>query len=303
MSRSPRVTLGVPVYNGERYLAEALTALAQQDFEDIEIIVSDNASTDASEEICRAWVARDRRFRYERQTHNRGGQWNVNHLVDLARGREFKWAYCDDLCAPSFVSECVKALDVAGPDAVMAHTRVLTIDEDSKVIEERDDSDLRLDSATAHERLYWFLKKLANQAEFGLIRTAALRRTAGVQPYIGSELLVVSELCMQGKLVGVPGQLLMLRRHDEQFGRDRYSEANWYLGSGQPQSVLPFTKINMLLLRTVARSGLSPSDKAACAGAVLRGWTLPHWRSVASDLRHLPESIRRRRLVDGARPS
>lgn len=296
------MTLGVPVYNGERYLPEALASLVAQDFEDFEIIISDNASTDGSQEISRSWAATDSRIRYERQERNRGGQWNVNHLVDIARGREFKWAYCDDVCAPRFLSECVRALDDAGPSAVEAHTRVLTIDKDSKVIEDRDDESLKLDLPSPHERVYWLLKKLANQAEFGLIRLDALRRTAGIQPFIGSELFLLTELCAQGKLVGVPQQLLMLRRHDEQFGRDRYSEANWYVGSGRPQSLLPFTKINALLLRSVAKSDLSLTEKAACTRAVLLGWTFPHWRSAASDVRNLPESIRRRRSVDGSRP-
>ena len=59
MDPSPRLSIGVPVYNGERLLAQALDFLLKQTFRDFEIIISDNASSDSTPQICRAYAQRD----------------------------------------------------------------------------------------------------------------------------------------------------------------------------------------------------------------------------------------------------
>ena len=302
MPAAPRVTLGVPVYNGERYLAQALDSLMAQDYDDLEIVVSDNASTDCTPDICRTAAAADARIRYERHEVNGGGVWNVNHLVEIARGREFKWAYYDDVVRPGFVAACTQALDAAGSAAVMAHTRVVTIDENAELLEERNDADLGLDLPLAHQRVFNLLNRLANQTEFGLMRTDAIRRTRGVLPFIGSEMFFLTEMAAQGTFVPVPQQLLALRRHPEQFGRDRFTEANWYSASGQRQSLLPFAKMNTLLIGSVLHSPLTAAEKARCAIAIARGWTWPRRRSIASDIKNLPRTVRSRRRVTGERP-
>ncbi|MGI8459454.1 MAG: glycosyltransferase family 2 protein [Propionibacteriaceae bacterium] len=302
MTAGPQVTLGVPVYNGEHYLATALDSLLAQDHDSMEILVSDNASTDATPDIVRAAAERDSRVRVIRQQENRGGVWNVNFLIAEGRGELFKWAYYDDVCQPHFVSSCVAALDSVGPGAVMAYTRAVTIGPEGEVLEERNDADLRLDAATPHERVHNLLHSLANQTEFGLMRTAAVRRTRGILPYIGSEMFFLTEMALQGGFVLVPETLLQLRRHPEQYGRDRFTEAQWYAQSGQPQSLLPFAKMNTMLAATALRGQLPLAERARCLAAVGRGWTLPRWRSVASDLKHLPQTWRARRQVTGARP-
>src|SRR5262245_32943693 len=93
----PRLCIGVPVYNGERYLEPAIGSLLAQTFSDFRLIISDNASTDGTEEICRALARRDRRIEYHRSTRNRGPAWNFNRVVELADAEYFKWAAYDDL--------------------------------------------------------------------------------------------------------------------------------------------------------------------------------------------------------------
>ncbi|MEM6891420.1 MAG: glycosyltransferase family 2 protein, partial [Pseudomonadota bacterium] len=83
---TPRLTIGLPVYNGANYLAEAVTSILSQDFEDFELIISDNASDDDTADICRDFAARDKRVRYERQVVNVGAAPNYNLLLPLARG-------------------------------------------------------------------------------------------------------------------------------------------------------------------------------------------------------------------------
>src|SRR5215207_1517689 len=107
----PRVSVGLPVYNGENYLAEAIDSVLAQTYQNFELIISDNASTDSTEEICRDYAARDRRIRYFREPQNRGAAWNFNHTFELARGEYFKWVAHDDVIGPQYLARTVDQLD------------------------------------------------------------------------------------------------------------------------------------------------------------------------------------------------
>ena len=131
----PKVAIGLPVYNGERYLEAALDAIQAQTFTDYEVVICDNASTDRTEAICRAYEARDQRIRYYRNPANIGAAPNFNRTFELADGEYFKWFAADDLITPDYLEQCVAALD-RNPDAVLCYTRVLVIDDDGKVVGE-----------------------------------------------------------------------------------------------------------------------------------------------------------------------
>src|SRR3954470_1776125 len=123
----PRVTVGLPVYNGERYVADAIDSLLAQTFSDFELIVCDNASTDRTEAIVRGFAARDSRVRYCRNVENIGLYPNFNLVRGMARGEFFKWLAHDDICSPTYLQRCVEALE-ADPAASMAYTRATAID-------------------------------------------------------------------------------------------------------------------------------------------------------------------------------
>ena len=97
MTAAPRLSVGLPVYNGENYLAESLEALLGQSYEDFELIISDNASTDGTADICRRYGKQDSRIRYIRQPRNIGLAPNHNFVFEQSRGEFFKWAAADDL--------------------------------------------------------------------------------------------------------------------------------------------------------------------------------------------------------------
>src|SRR3546814_4612052 len=109
----------MPVYNGERYVASAIESLLAQDFEDFELIISDNGSTDRTEEICREFASRDPRIRYVREEENQGASWNFNRVFELARGEYFRWACHDDACEPTHLSRCVELLDESPPSVAL----------------------------------------------------------------------------------------------------------------------------------------------------------------------------------------
>src|SRR3989339_68658 len=109
--RRPLVSIGLPVHNGEHYLRKTLKSLLSQTYPFIELIISDNASTDGTEAICKAYERLDERIRYFRSDRNRGAAWNFNRVLELAGGTYFKWAAHDDLSAPDFLASCVRILE------------------------------------------------------------------------------------------------------------------------------------------------------------------------------------------------
>src|SRR5262245_31427219 len=117
----PRVSLGLPVYNGEGFLRQALDSILAQTFEDFELIISDNSSTDSTPAICHDYKAADARIRYLRNESNRGVAWNHNRVFALSTGEYFKWCAADDLIAPEYLSACLGRLE-AEPDAVLCYS-------------------------------------------------------------------------------------------------------------------------------------------------------------------------------------
>src|SRR5437879_5289624 len=116
----PRVTIGMPVYNGEARLATALDSLLAQDYRDFELIISDNASTDATGSICHDYARADGRIRYYRHPQNMGAAHNFQRVLQLARGQYFMWAAYDDLWDPDFLTRCLAVLET-DPSAVLAY--------------------------------------------------------------------------------------------------------------------------------------------------------------------------------------
>jgi glycosyltransferase involved in cell wall biosynthesis len=99
MNAAPRLSIGLPVYDGENYLAESLDALLGQSYEDFELIISDNASTDGTADIRRRYQKQDLRIRHIRQPRNFGLAPNHNFVFEQARGELFKRAPHNDLHA------------------------------------------------------------------------------------------------------------------------------------------------------------------------------------------------------------
>ena len=144
---TPRVSIGLPVYNGQRFVEEALHSLLKQTYRDFEIIISDNGSNDRTEAICRECASTDDRVRYYRNDENRGAAWNFKHVVDLSKGEYFKWAGHDDICAPEYVERCVDVLDRM-PQVVLCYTKSILIDECGTPLRQcRDGVNLRSASA------------------------------------------------------------------------------------------------------------------------------------------------------------
>jgi glycosyltransferase involved in cell wall biosynthesis len=208
----PRVSVCVPVYNGETFLAPALDSILAQTFCDYELVISDNASTDSTPEICKAYAARDPRIRYSRTARNIGANPNFNRLVGLARARYFKLANADDLCHPELLARCIAVLD-GQPDVALCYGRTRLIDALGASLGDYEDRlDLPCASAPARFRAAVQRMALVNVLQ-GLVRTDVLARTRLLSSWPGADLILVAELALHGKFCEVPERLFFRRMH------------------------------------------------------------------------------------------
>jgi glycosyltransferase involved in cell wall biosynthesis len=226
---SPQLSIGLPVYNGERFLAEGLDCLLSQTFRDFEIIISDNASSDRTPQICQAYAQRDHRIRYFRNQHNLGSIANFNRVFELSRAPLFKWAAHDDLHRETYLESCVRLLDDE-PDLVLAHSNTAFIDENGVVfpfdpgtgsyldpktgIQEITDSAEIGDRAAAAERFWQVLSQARwGTHMFGVIRRQHLKQTRLHGNFYSSDRVLLTELALLGRFRSSPERLFLKRLH------------------------------------------------------------------------------------------
>lgn len=216
MSTAPRLSIGLPVYNGENYVAESLEALLGQSFTDYELIISDNASTDSTGDICRHYEKQDSRVRYFRQPRNVGMAPNVNFIVHQARGELYKEASHDDLYASNLLESCVDALDEY-PQVVLAHSWTAKVDGSGNVTEAYE---YPLTTATprAPERFRSMLFDSGGDDDYGVMRMNVRRRIALMGSHHHADRTITTEIALYGPFYQVPDWLYFRREHPGQNG-------------------------------------------------------------------------------------
>lgn len=280
----PRVTIGLPVYNGERYLAEALDCLLGQTFQAFEIVVSDNCSTDDTEALCRAYAARDRRVHYFRAEKNLGAAWNHNRTVELASGEYFKWHTYDDLCAPTFLEECVAVLDHE-PSVVLCYPQFVRVDAEGKPLSSRR-SKIH-GNADPHERFRsLILWRDTCEEIYGVMRTDVLRQTRLIGNYSNSDDNLLAELALRGRFYEVPKALFFHRVHPQQSTTvytDRLARVAWFDTSAAGRLHFPFCRQFREYAALIGRVPLSSRVKQRCYVHLL-AWFWQYRRRVREDL-------------------
>jgi hypothetical protein len=197
----PRVTVGVPTYNRAAALPRALTSVLAQTFADLELIVSDNASTDETPEVCRAFAQDDSRVRVVRRPHNIGLTGNFNALLHEATGEFVMVLADDDWLDPDYVERCVALLD-ARPDHVVA-SGVARFHRDGAVVADGVRMDLLDDDPAMRVRRY-FTDVQDNVTIYGLMRRTALAGALPMQNRLAGDWLLIARMAMTGKIRTVP---------------------------------------------------------------------------------------------------
>jgi len=210
----------MPMYNCEKFVARSIESLLAQTFSDFELVISDNASTDGGEEICRAYAARDARIRYVRRETNIGGPGNFRYVFSLCRGEYHKWSTADDYWDPTFVAKAVAVLD-ADPSVVLCYPKTRLIDADDALLEDYEDNLHLLDPSPRH-RFNTLLATIGLcNAHLGVIRRSAMNRTRLIGPQHTSDVHFLAELSLFGKFFLLPEYLFFRRFHTQSSSWNR----------------------------------------------------------------------------------
>lgn len=284
MVRTPSLCIGFPVYNGEAFLPQALDSLLLQSFADFEIIVSDNASTDATPEICRRYERRDSRVRFVRNAANIGAGPNFNRVFRYCRSPFFKWMAHDDMLAPDCLRRLMLVLAEDG-GAVLAHSALKLVDEAGHALPVRPDGRVLAPNgrpfhilepphlaegphaptrfAEALRRMNWCT------AIFGVMRAEALRRTHLHGSYYEADRVLLAEMALLGRFVQLDEPLFLKRCHSGVSVLKPYKEQARMIDPAirpGPRGL----RLRLGYARALWVGKLRPAERLACAFTVLR---------------------------------
>ncbi|PEN09262.1 glycosyl transferase [Longimonas halophila] len=285
-SSVPRVSIGLPVYNGAEYLEAAIQSVLNQTFTDFEFIICDNASTDATEAICKSAADRDARVRYIRHPENLGAARNYNSTLAAARAPYFRWTCHDDLLQPTCLEACVDMLD-AHPAASVVYTGTQVINEDSMPRESPNwIHDVHLVDPDPATRFAGFLDAYCWGGDsgplFGLMRTNLLRATMQHGNFPSADLILIGELALWGPIYQIPEPLFVSRLHDANSTRsnDMQIAAIWKWFDPRQQQTLHWLEWRWLyeLYRAIWRAPLTRVQRCRCLAVFMRRYVAPHAR-------------------------
>ena len=203
----PLISIGMPVYNGEKLLHQALRTFLEQTHDQFEIVIVDNASSDNTKTICLEYCAKDSRIRYYRNSSNIGVYANFRRVLELSSGDYFMWAGVDDIRAPNTLEICLKAL-LKNKRAVMVHGPVLSQGKGSETLVEIANG-ANLSHSRAAARIRAFIKGIEHNAIlYGLYRRDAVTRgTFG--NCLGQDYLLGLQMCLLGPIEYVPTPMIV----------------------------------------------------------------------------------------------
>lgn len=289
---NPLVSIGLPIYNGENYLEDALKSILAQSYSNFELIISDNASTDRTQAICDAYAASDSRIRYYRSEENKGAAWNFNRVFNLSRGKYFNWLAHDDIIKPTYLEKCVAVLE-KDPSIILCHSQVYIVNENQEVLHEHRPS-IRTDSFDPLQRFHDALLELYLCFEiFGLIRVNQQWRKPILVHCAHGDGILLERLALEGRFYEIPEFLFLERRHPEQ-SMEVYRQANrnrmdyhgytrWFDPETKDSIILPTWRMLGEHIRSIWNGGLNLRDQLLTYFYLLK-WMGRRKRPLVTDL-------------------
>lgn len=275
LREQPLISIGIPVYNGDRFIHEALVSILTQSYEHLEVVISDNASTDGTRDICEACASADNRVRYYRQPTNRGAAWNYNFTFQQSKGDYFKWAAHDDLLGQNFISRALSVLS-ENPLVSLATCTALIMDDTGKICAKDPEPPLDLGHGDPVRR---FREAVYGHHYclfvFGLIPRACLKQTSLIGPYACSDLVLLGQLALLGKIIKLPHPDFLWRSHPQQSMRKVLNDkgirayGEWFNPTLANSPQFPHWRLLKELLLTLKKAPIRNVDKVRCLGLVM----------------------------------
>jgi glycosyltransferase involved in cell wall biosynthesis len=300
----PAVSIGIPVYNGEAFLATTLEALLAQTMLDFEIVISDNSSRDATPQISQEFAKRDSRIKYSRTDRVLPPAENHNRAFGLSSGKYFKWAAHDDVHAPAFLKRCVEVLD-RDPTVVLAYPKVTIIDSQGRRLHDYNYK-LGTDAPTAPSRFGALVRanhRIHGAFEiYGLMRSEALRSAGPQGNYPRADSVLLARLSLLGRFCEIPEVLFFSREHETRSVRQVPSRVKGgrtrlhkYIGTGpvpplewwdpSKKGVIDFPEWRIAgeYLMAVRNAPIGARDRLMCL-AEMAHWLVIRWPKLGRDL-------------------
>lgn len=268
----PVLSIGMPAYNSEGDIADAIDALLAQTFTDFELIISDNCSSDRTQEICEEYSRKDPRVKYHRNSENLGASGNYNRVFELSEGKYFKWASSNDYCAPSFLEKCVQVMD-DHPDCVLVCPKTRLY---SKEITNCSDyheplSTLGLESPT--DRMAYIIDNIRlNNVMNGVFRSEHLAKTPLMVPFFASDVCLMGEIALYGHVLEID-EFLFYRQMDEESStsmQDTETLTEHYYPAGGKKMYFQYWKGFLFYFDALKRCGLQGEEKRRAQKAILK---------------------------------
>ena len=282
----PLVGLGMPVYNGARYVAAAIHSILGQSLGDLELVICDNASTDGTEEICRGLAAQDPRVRYLRNPVNLGAHPNFNLAFRNARGRYFKWAPHDDELRPDYLRECVAALE-GNPDAALCQTDIEYIGEAGETIGTFDGQIPGSDSQDAAIRFAALTLRPHDCYDvMGVFRRKALEESRLLESFHGADRALLAQIATYGRTLHVHRPLLRVRDHAGRYTRAMTrpgDRARWHDSRLAGKRSFPTWRLYGRLWQSALHMRGARSQRTLASVGLLRWWFV-NWNAIRMGL-------------------
>jgi glycosyltransferase involved in cell wall biosynthesis len=255
------LTIGMPVFNADQYIEQTISSILSQTFKDFKLVISDNASTDKTGNICKNFSRLDTRIQYIRHKKNMGGPKNWNFVARQANSKYFKWASANDLNHATMLEKCISILE-EDDEIILCYPRTKLINDNGEIIENYEDNMhiLNSDPVSRFKRLLDSIR--LNNAQYGVIRTTALLKTKLEGLYMSGDIPLMAELSLYGKYYEYP-EFLYFRRvseHASTINKDIRALRSFF----NPQKKRLYFhrwKYYMDLIHRVARSNLGVIDK------------------------------------------
>lgn len=309
MKLQPLVSIGMPIFNGENFMRQAIESVLSQDYQHFELLISDNGSQDATAEICKEFMAKDERIKYHRFDVNQGASKNYNKTFEMASGKYFKWLAHDDMITPQNLTKSVAILD-AKPEVVLCGSAKTNLNANREVIDETSYDSLNLQTGSTKERFSAILKHFAHtftDADLvltGLMRTDILRQTILIANYTSADFTLLADLVLKGKFVVLDEPLYQRRIHHgistsvhnsdpkkarnisakEKIVHKSHAEiAKWYDPKGKVRKI-PHLTWFAELRRSIRKNNFDISDRFRLLAMSYRWFVGRVWKSIKDKL-------------------
>lgn len=280
---SPAATIGIPVYNGENYLEEAISSALRQTFDDLEVLVCDNASTDRTPEIVKDLAVSDARVTYLRNETNIGAARNYNRVWAEGRGRYFKWLAHDDRMKPEYLERTMSVLDERS-EVVLCNSRVDYIDAEGAVFDQYDGILAVADHARPSDRFAAIVLRSHSCVDFfGLVRRDAMENSLLHGTFHGADRAFLAQMALRGGFAHIPEPLVEMREHPNRYTRQNISvkaRQTWHDGDHGRRFEVPSLILYHKYQDIVAQEASLAAEERRRCNQVLKQWWFTNWNSL-----------------------